>query len=160
MKLRQLFAAFLVLVFTVPLCGQVQQSEVKSLLKAASGALDHYQQIASGIHCDEATTAESRGDCENTLGTLADRVAEAKEKIARCRESSTPQIVNLFDAYESFRRVVAVVEDVNYTPAPYGEHNKVLFAESYNTLIKVNGWFGGAVRQSIQAAEGCSKPRS
>jgi hypothetical protein len=157
MKLHLLFAAFLALVSAVPLCGQGQpQSEVESLLRAASTALDHYQQLAPSIHCEEATTAELRDACKNTLGTLADRVPEAREKIARSRQSSPPQVLDLFDAYESFRRVMAVVEDVNYMPAPYGEHNRVLFAKAYNTFVKVDAWFGGVVRQSIQTAEGCS----
>jgi len=158
MKLHLFFAAlWALLASAVPLCAQAQpQSEVESLLKAAGTALDRYQQLAPGIHCEEATTVELREACKNTLATLADRVPEAREKIARCRQSSTPQVLDLFDAYESFRRVMAIVEDVNYIPAPYGEHNRVLLAKAYNTFVKVNEWFGGVVRQSIQTAEGCS----
>jgi hypothetical protein len=156
MRLHRLLAAFLVLGFAIPVCGQVQpQSEVDSLLRAASKALDHYQQLASGIHCTEAMSAEFRDACKVTLETLSERTQEAKAEIARYRQRSTPQVVDLFDAYQSFRRVMDIVEDVNYTPASYGEHNKQLFAEAYNTFVKVDGWFGGVVRINIQDAEKC-----
>jgi hypothetical protein len=156
-RLHRLLASFLLLGFAIPIYGQVQpQSEVESLLRAASKALDHYQKLAPGIHCEEATSKEFRDTCKLTLETLAERTQEAEAEIALYRQRSTPQITDLFDAYESFRRVMAVVEDVNYTtPASYGEHNKRLFAEAYNTFVKVNGWFGGVVRIKIQDAERC-----
>ena len=83
---------------------------------------------------------------------MGERVQEAKAQIARYRQLSTPQVVDLFDAYQSFRRVMEVAENMNCVPYSYGEHNRQVFAETYNTFVKVNGWFGGVVRDSIQNA--------
>ena len=151
MKLRRLFAPFLLFVFVIPLCGQVQsRSEVDSLLEAANKALGHYQQLAPGIHCEEATKTEFRDACKIGLETLEERVQEAKTEIARYRQSSTPQAVDLFDAYEVFRRVMIELEALNSVPDFYGERNQKLFAEAYNTFVKITGWFGGVVRDSIR----------
>ena len=73
MELRRLFAPFLLFVFVIPLCGQVQsRAEVDSLLEAANKALDHYQHLAPSIHCEEATKTEFRDVCkiglENSRG--------------------------------------------------------------------------------------------
>jgi hypothetical protein len=157
MKLRRLFAPFLLFAFANPLCGQVQsRSEVDSLLQASNKALDHYQHLAPGIHCDEATKTEFRDACKIGLETLQERVQEAKAKIARCRQSSTPQAVDLFDTYEVFRRVMIELEALNSVPDFYGERNQQLFAEAYNTFVKITGWFGGVVRDSIRDADKCS----
>ena len=50
-----------------------------------------------------------------------------------------------------------VLEDVSYVaPESYGEHNQRLFAEACNySFVKVNGWFGGVVRASIQDSAKC-----
>jgi hypothetical protein len=45
---------------------------------------------------------------------------------------------------------------MNCAPDSYGEHNRRVFAEAYNTFVKVSGWFGGTVRDSIQHATKCS----
>lgn len=157
MKLRRLYAPFLLFAFVMPLCGQVQsRSEVDSLLEAANKALDHYEHLAPGIHCDEATKTEFRDACKIGLETLEERVQEAKAKIARYRQSSTPQAVDLFDTYEVFRRVMIEVETLNSLSDVYGERNQQLFAEAYNTFVKTTGWFGGVVRDSIRDAEKCS----
>ena len=90
------------------------------------------------------------------MQTLGERVQEAKTEIARYRQQPTHQPVDLFDAYQSFQRVFAILEDVNYVaPESYGEHNQQLFAEAYNSLVKVNGWFGGVVRACIQDTAKC-----
>ncbi len=157
MKLRRLFAPFLLFAFVMPACGQVQsRSEVDSLLEAANKALDHYQHLAPSIHCDEATKMEFRDACKIELETLEERVEEAKAKIARYRQSSRPQVVDLFDTYEIFRRVMIELEALNSLPDFYGGRNQQLFAEAYNTFVKVTGWFGGVVRDNIQDAEKCS----
>lgn len=156
MKLR-LFPALLLFAFVIPVCGQAQpRSEVDSLLQAATKALDHYQQLSPAIHCEEATTTEFRYDCKITLEDLRTRVQEANAKIVHYRQLSTPQVVDLFDAYEAFRRVMAGVESLNCAAEFYGKHNQQLFAEAYNTFVKINGWFGGVVRDSIRDAEKCS----
>ena len=157
MKLCRLFVPFLLLAFVIPLCGQVQsRSEVDSLLEAANKALDHYQHLAPGIHCEEATKTAFRDICQIGLETLEERVQEAKTEIARCRQNSTPQAVDLFDAYEVFRRVMIELEAINSVPDFYGERNQQLFAEAYNTFVKVTGWFGGVVRDSVRDVEKCS----
>jgi hypothetical protein len=156
MKLRRLFTPFLLFAFVIPLCAQVQsRSEIDSLLQAANKALDHYQQLAPGIHCEEATKAEFRDTCKIGLETLEERVQEARTEIARYRRSSAPPAVNLFDAYEIFRRVMVELEDLNSLPDFYGERNQQLFAEAYNTFVKITAWFGGVVRDSIRDAEKC-----
>jgi hypothetical protein len=144
----------LLLAFVIPLCGQVQsRSEVDSLLEAANKALDHYQHIAPGIHCEEATKTAFRDICKIELETLEERVQEAKTEVVRCR---TPQAVDLFDAYEVFRRVMIELEAINSVPDFYGERNQQLFAEAYNTFVKVTGWFGGVVRDRIRDVQKCS----
>lgn len=148
---------FLLFAFAVPICGQVQQPhEIDSLLKAASKALDHWQQLAPNIHCAEATQTEFRKACEISVRTMGERVQEADAQIARYRQLSTPEVVDLFDAYESFRRVWEVAEDMNCAPDFYGEHNSKVFAEAWNTYVKVTGWFENVVRDSIQDAAKCS----
>jgi hypothetical protein len=51
---------------------------------------------------------------------------------------------------------MAEIEDLNYEPDFYGERNKQVLADAYNTFVKVTGWFGGVVRVSIQDAEQCA----
>jgi hypothetical protein len=91
-----LFPTLFVFAFVIPGCGQVRsRSEVDSLLKAAIAALDHYQQIAPGIHCEEATQAEFRHACKIALEGLEERVQESKAEIARYRRGSSPRVVDL-----------------------------------------------------------------
>lgn len=157
MKLHRLFPAFLLLAFAIPVCGQVQSpGEVDSLLKAASKALDHWQQLAPDIRCEDATQNQFRDACTIDVQSMAERVQEAKAEIAHYRQLPTPQLVDLFDAYQSFGRVTEVAENMNCAPDSYSEHNRQLFAEAYNTFVKVNGWFGGVVRTRIQNAAKCS----
>ena len=149
MKVHRLFPGLLALALAAPAYGH---EPVDPLLKAATGALDHYQQIAPGIRCEAAATKESRESCKITLGGLGTRVEEARAQIAHYRGLSTPQAVDLFDAYESFRRVMDLLESVNFAPESYGEQNRLLFAQAYNTFVKITGWFGGVVREAIQDA--------
>lgn len=156
MRLHRMVPTLLFFAIGAPLCGRAQSPEVESLLKAASQALDHYEQLAPGIHCQNVPQKEFRKACTAARETLEERVRDAKAEIARYRQRPTPQAVDLFDAYESFRRVLDVLEDVSYVaPDSYGEHNKQLFAKAYNSFVKVNGWFGGVVKASIQDTAKC-----
>jgi hypothetical protein len=67
---------------------------------------------------------------------MGERVQEAKAEIARYRQLTSPQAVDLFDAYQSFRRVLEVTENMNCAPDSYGEHNRRVFAEAYKRSLK------------------------
>lgn len=153
MKLHGLF--LVLLVFVLAVCAHGRES-VDPLLQAASKALDHYQQLAPGFHCEDATTTELRESCKDTLEGLGTRVQEAKAEIARYRQLSAPQVVDLFDAYQAFRRVMELVESFAWASDFYGEHNRQLSAEAYNSVVKINSWFGNVVRETIQDADKCS----
>jgi len=154
MKARRLFPGLLALAIAAPAYGQ---ASVDPLLNAASQALDHYEQIAPRIRCQDATTREFRDSCKIALEGLEERVQEAKAQIAHYRQLPNPKAVDLFDTYEMFRRVMDGVENLNCAPESYGEHNRPLLAEAYNTFVKVTGWFGGVVHQSIRDAENRSE---
>ena len=156
MKSHRLFPAFLVFAFAIPIWGQVRPGEVDSLLKGASNALDHWRQLASGIHCEEAAQQDFRDACKIDLETMKGRVQESNVEIARYRQQSTPQVVDLFDAYESFGRVWEIVEGMSRAADSYGEQNRQVLVDAYNTFVKVNGWFGAVMRASIQDAAKCS----
>ena len=64
---------------------------IDPLLHAASNALDHYQQLAPGIHCEDAATKELSDDCKIALDTLKSSVQEANDEIARYRRLSDPR---------------------------------------------------------------------
>jgi hypothetical protein len=131
---------------------------IDPLLQAASKALDHFQTIAPRVNCEDATTKEFSDDCKIALADLKSRVQEANAEIGRYRRLSSPRTVDLFDIYQAFRRVMDGVETLNFGPHFYGEHNQVLFAEAYNTFVKITGWFGGVVRETIEDAGKCSAP--
>ena len=156
MKSRRLFPAFLLFAFAITICGQVRPDEVDSLLKGASNALDHWRQLAPGIHCEEATQQDFRDACKIDLETMKGRVQESNAEIARYRQQSTPQVVDLFDAYESFGKVWEIVEGMSRAADSYGEQNRQVLVDAYNTFVKVNGWFGAVMRASIQDAAKCS----
>ena len=42
------------------------------------------------------------------------------------------------------------IGNLSYASELYGEHNSVLFADAYNHLIKIYGWFGSEIRDAIQ----------
>jgi len=157
MKLRRVLPVVLFFAIGVPLHGQApSQLEVNSLLTRASSALDHYQQLAPGIHCENVGEPKFRDACTAATQTLIERVEEAKSQIALYRQQSKPQPADLFEAYEKFRRVLAVLEDVSYVdPDSYGDHNKQLFAEAYNSFVKVDIWFEGVVEANIQNNAKC-----
>ncbi len=155
MKLPRLLPVSLLFVLAVPAHGR---EPVDPLLQDASKALDQYQQnLAPGFHCEDATTTESREACKITLEALGTRVQEAKAGIARYRQLSSPQPVDLFDAYQAFRRVMELVESFTCASESYGERNRQLSAETYNSFVKITGWFGGVVRETIQDADKCSE---
>jgi hypothetical protein len=107
MKLHRVFLVLLASLSAVPALGR---EPVDPVLQAASEALQNYQQLASGIHCEDATTADLGQACKERLESLGMRVHEAQAAIARYRHFSTPQVVDLFDAYQAFRRVMEEVE--------------------------------------------------
>jgi len=156
MKPHLLFAVSLMFASVTPAhC----REPIEPLLQAASKALDHYQQLAPGFHCEDATTKDLRDACKIALDDLKSRVQEASAEIARYRQLPNPQAVDLFDAYQVFRRVMDGVETLNFAPDFYGERNQQLFAEAYNTFVKITGWFGGVVRETIEDAGKCSEHR-
>jgi hypothetical protein len=156
MKPHLLFAVSLIFALAIPAHGR---EPIDPLLQAASKALDHYQELAPGIHCEDATTRDLRDDCKIALDDLKSRVQEANAEIARYRRLPNPQAVDLFDTYQVFRRVMVGVDRLNFAPYFYGEHNQQLFAEAYNTFVKITGWFGGVVRETIEDAGKCSEHR-
>jgi len=161
MKLHRPFPALLLFAFAIPIYGQVQpRPDIDSLLNAASEALDHYQQLAPGIRCEDATTAALRDTCKIGLEDLGTRVQKAKAEITHYRRLSTPEAVDLFNAYESFRRVMEplVILALTLEPELWGEHNQQLFAKIYNSFVKKVAWFGGVVGDTLKDAGECGAP--
>jgi hypothetical protein len=134
----------------LPIHAQAQHEKIDSLLEAASLALDRYQQLAPGVRCDEAIGQSLRDSCKEGMEMLGERVQEAKEKIARYRRLPAPAVVDLFDIYELFHRIMDGIEIAQGPPEYYGKHNEEAFAAIYNNFVKVTGWFGGVVRDEIQ----------
>jgi hypothetical protein len=97
--------------------------------------------------------------CGIALEDLKSRVQGADAETGSYRRLSNPQAVNLFDAYEAFRRVMDGVDRLNFAADFHGEHNQVLFAEAYSTFVKITGWFGRC-EGAIQDAGKCSEHRS
>jgi hypothetical protein len=154
MNLHRLFPVLLLFAFAVPSHGQVQpQDRVGSLLQAVNDSLDHYQQLARAIHCEDATEKTLRDSCKIVLEMLGREAHDAIEKIAHYRQLSTPQPVDLFDIYQVLQQIMGGVGNLGYAAELYGEHNRVLFAEAYNNFVKIDGWFGNEVRDAIQDAE-------
>src|ERR1022692_3802706 len=87
MKLHRLSPVLLLFVLAVPVRGR---ESVEPLLQAASKALDHYQQLAPSIRCEDATTTDLGFVCKESLLSLGTRVQEAKAAIARYRQLSNP----------------------------------------------------------------------
>ena len=83
-------------------------------------------------------------------------VQEADEKITHYRQLSNPQVVDLFDIYELFHRIMDGVQALACAQEFYGEHNQQLFAQAYNNFVKLTGWFGSVVREAIRDAPKCS----
>jgi hypothetical protein len=156
MKPHLLFVVSLMFALAIPAHGR---EPIDPLLRAASKALDHYQQLAPGIHCEDATTKELRDSCKIALDDLKSKVHEASAEIARYRRLPNPQAVDLFDTYQAFRRVMDEVDRLNFAQDFYGEHNQQLFAEAYNTFVKITGWFGGVARDAIEDAGKCPEHR-
>ena len=166
MNLLRLFPVLLLFALAVPSHGQVQpRDRVSSLLQGVSDSLDHYQQLAPAINCEDATEKTLRDSCAIVLEMLGRDAHDAKEKIAHYRQLSTPQLVDLFDIYQVFQQIMDGVSNLGYAAELYGEHNRVLFAEAYNNFVKMDGWFRSEVRDAIQNAEkgsacrGAGQPR-
>src|ERR1700719_1475675 len=155
MNPHRLLPVLLAFTFAVPsIHAQVRpQARTDSLLKAASKALDHYHQLAAAINCEDATEKTLRDSCKGVLEMLGRDVQDAKEKIASYRQLSTPQPVDLFDIYQVFQEIMAKIDSLGYAGELYGERNRGLFAETYNNFVKITGWFGSEVRNTMQSAE-------
>jgi hypothetical protein len=145
---RRLLPLLLVFAFTGALPGQVpSKARIDSLLQAANNALDHYQTLAPSIRCNHAN---------GVLEMLGRDVQDAKKNIARYRALAAPQSVDLFDIYEIFENILGGISELGYVGDPCGESNRVLFAEAYNSFVKMTGWFGYEVRNTLQ----CSADKS
>jgi hypothetical protein len=154
MNVYRLFPVLLLFAYAVPSYGQVQpQARVGSLLQAVSDALDHYQQLAPGIHCEDATEKTLGDSCKVVLEMLGRDAQDAKEKIARYHQLSNPQLINLFDMYQVLEQIMAGIGNLGCAAESYGEHNRVLFAEAYNSFVKIDGWFRNEMRDAIQETE-------
>jgi hypothetical protein len=150
MSLRSLMLIACVFVVVLPTHAQAPREKIDSLLEQATLALGRYQQLASGVHCDEAVGQSLRDSCNEGVEMLGQRVQEAKDKIARYRQLPAPAAADLFDVYELFHRLMEGIEIAQGPPDYYGKHNEEAFAAIYNNFVKVTGWFGGVVRDEIQ----------
>jgi hypothetical protein len=45
------------------------------------------------------------------------------------------------------------IESFTSTSELFGPQNRDAFAELYNNFVKVDGWFSGVVRQSLQSGD-------
>ena len=79
---------------------------------------------------------------------LGREVQDAKN-IARYRALAAPQSVDLFDIYEIFRKIMEGISDLGYVGDLYGETNRALFAEAFNSVVKITLWFGGDGRNTL-----------
>lgn len=152
MTVQSLLTAVLVILFALPTHSQVRfRSDVDALLKAASKALEHYQQLAPAIRCETAEKKSLRDSCKITVEALARDVQDAKNKIGLYRSLATPRVEDLFDIYESFERIMGEISQLGYAADLYGASNSRLFAEAHNNFVKVTMWFGVEVRNEIRS---------
>jgi hypothetical protein len=123
---------------------------VGSLLQPVSDALDHYEQLAPAIQCEDATEKTLRDSCKSVLEMLGRDVQDAKEKIAHYRQLHDPRPIDLFDIYQVLQQIMGGIGNLGYAGELYGEHNSVRFAEAYNSSVKIDAWFENEIRDSIQ----------
>ena len=152
MKLHRVFLVWLAFLSAVPALGR---EPVDPVLQAASEALQNYQQLASRIHCEDATTVDLVQVCKERLESLGMRVQEAQTAIVRYRQFSSPQVVDLFDAYQAFRRVMEEVDGLVAASDFYGERIRSHLPEVYNSFAKITGWFGNVVRETVRDTVKC-----
>jgi hypothetical protein len=93
-----------------------------------------------------------RDSSNGVLEMLGRNVQEAKKNIARYRALARPRSVDLFDIYEIFQQIMEGSSDLGYVGDLYGETNRALFAEAYNSFVKITLWFGGDVRNTWQCS--------
>jgi hypothetical protein len=151
------FFPLLFLALAIPVRGQAKlPSEADSLLRSASESLNRYQQIAPEIHCADETEEALRYACGVYLEKLNSDVQDAATKIANYRQLTTPQSVDLFGIYEDFHRIMGDVELLaahSEAHELHSQNNHDLFAKTYNNFVKLTGWFGSVVRESIQQTD-------
>jgi hypothetical protein len=63
------------------------------------------------------------------------------------------QLINMFDIYQVLQQIMAGIGNLGYAAESYGEHNRVLFAETYNNFVKIYPWFGNEMRDAMQETE-------
>ena len=93
MKSHRLFP-LLLFAFAFPCDGQVQpQARGGSLLQAVSEALDHYEQLAPSIQCEDATDKTLRDSCKSVLELLAGRpnAVTVQVRISAAASACTPR---------------------------------------------------------------------
>jgi len=151
MSLRSLILIACVFAAALPIDAQTEaDQEIHSLLDRASSSLDRYKVLALAVRCDETIRQTLRDSCRDNMLMLADRVEEAKEKLAHYNQLTVPGPVDLFDVYEAFHRIMEGIQATGQPQGLYGEHDQRAFAKIYNNFVKVTGWFGGVVRHEIE----------
>ncbi|HYA24584.1 MAG TPA: hypothetical protein VEF05_10515 [Terriglobales bacterium] len=154
MSLQTLILVACTFAAAIPIRAQAQPSqEINALLEGASHSLDRYKELASDVRCDEATRQSLRESCKRDMEMLSERVQETKEKLARYRQSPAPAVVDFFDIYEMFHRIMEGTEVAQLPSEFYGEHNQRAFARIYNNFVKITAWVGGVARDEIQNAK-------
>jgi hypothetical protein len=151
MSLRSLILTACVFAVAVPINAQTEsEQEIHSLLERAGSSLDRYKELAADVRCDETIRQSLRDSCRDNIAMLADRVEEAKEKLTRYNQLPAPGLVDLFDIYDAFHRIMEGIQATGQPQGLYGERDQRAFAKIYNNFVKVTGWFGGVVRHEIE----------
>jgi hypothetical protein len=136
---RRLLPLLLVFAFTGALPGQVpSKARIDSLLQAASNALDHYQTLAPSIR--RIMPMRKRSVIPATA------CGKCSEEMFRTRRRTSHAIVR------SPQKIMEGISDLGYVGDLYGETNRALFAEAYNSFVKITLWFGGEVRNTLQCS--------
>jgi hypothetical protein len=91
------------------------------------------------------------------LEDLKSRV-QANAEIGRYPRLSNPQVFDLFDTYQAFRRVMDGVDRLNFV-ADFDGTQSGAIRRGLQHVVKITGWFGDVVRETIQDAGKCSEHR-
>jgi hypothetical protein len=124
-----------------------------ALLRDTAQALDRYQQIANDVHCEDESEP-LRKYCEDLTTILAEDVRGAKEKVTRYRLLSNQQPFDLFDIYQSLHTIMGWVDKFALAEELCNGHNNDPAAAAFNNFVKLDGWFGAEVRNTIEHPPG------